>query len=142
MNLGSNQIRDSETHVKPENNIAMLGIIFEYALKIISKSSALSKKERQIVLSEITNALNQTRVHIRNTRKGNIDEPSSLLSNTWLRAGQQLRKIQNQEIQILADTIEQKSKYWSDPIGYEPRNLEKYEMRLSEVEAKLKEIRK
>ncbi len=118
----------------------MLEYLLEVTVKIISNSSSLSRFDKGTVYDEVTYALNQTRTHIRNTRNGNIDRPSSHLSNVWQRTGKRLRNIKNVELQDLADIIEQKSKYWSDPIIYDLENLNRYEMQLIQVEQKLNEI--
>lgn len=119
----------------------MLEFLLELTSDIISSSTILSRTDKRMVHDEVNYALNQTRTHIRNTRQGNIDQPSSHLSNVWLRTGKRLRRIRHPEIQWLAKTIEQKSKYWSDPIDYDLQNLDRYEMRLTQVEDKLNEIR-
>jgi hypothetical protein len=118
----------------------MLEFILELTTNIISNSPSLSQVDKDTVYDEVTYVLNQTRTHIRNTRQGITDQPSSHLSNIWQRTGKRLRRIRNPEIQILAETIEQKSKYWSDPIIYDLQNLNRYEMRLTQVENKLNEI--
>jgi len=118
----------------------MLEFILDLTSDIISKSLVLSKAEKETIYDELTYALNQTRTHIRNTRKGSTDQPSAHLSNVWQRTGKHLRRIRQKEIQNLADIIEQKSKYWSDPTIYDLQNLNRYEMRLTQVENKLKEI--
>ncbi len=118
----------------------MLEFILGLTSDIISNSTSLSKKDKDTVHNEVTYALNQTRTHIRNTRQGNTDQPSSHLSNVWQRTGRRLRQIGHTEVQGLADTIEQKSKYWSDPTDYDLQNLDQYEMRLTQVESKLNEL--
>lgn len=118
----------------------MLEFILELTSDILSKVTSLSKADKDIVYDNVSYALNQTRTHIRNTRQGNKDQPSSQLSNVWQRTGRELRRIHLPEIQNLADTIEQKSKYWSDPSRYDLQNLDRYEMRLTQVENKLKKI--
>jgi hypothetical protein len=92
------------------------------------------------VYDKVIYAINQTRVHIRNTRQGNADQSSAQLSNIWQRTGRELRRIRHNEIQMLARTIEEKSKYWSDPSNYDFQNLEQYEMKLAQVEDNLKRI--
>lgn len=118
----------------------MLNFILELTSDIVSNSTSLSKTDKDTVHDEVTYALNQTRTHIRNTRRGNTDQPSSQLSNVWQRTGKRLRRIKHPQIQGLADTIEQKSKYWSDPTDYDLQNLDLYEMRLTQVESKLNEL--
>ncbi|WP_167618547.1 hypothetical protein [Maribellus sediminis] len=118
----------------------MLEFILELTTDIISKSLSLSKVDKETIFDEVTYALNQTRTHIRNTRLGNKDQASSHLSNVWQRTGKHLRRIRHHEIQELADIIEQKSKYWSDPDIYDLQNLNNYEMRLIQVETKLNNI--
>lgn len=118
----------------------MLEFILELTTEIISKANSLTLKEKKLVNEEVNYALNQTRTHILNTRQGSTDKASSQLSNIWRRVGNRLRQIKNKDIQNLANTIEQKSKYWSDPINYDLKNLEHFEMRLSQVEQKLKQI--
>lgn len=118
----------------------MLEFILGLTSDIISNSTSLSKADKENIYDEVAYALNQTRVHIGNTRQGNIDQASSQLSNVWQRTGKRLRRIRYAEIQSLAETIEQKSKYWSAPNDYDIQNLDRYEMRLTQVEGKLKEI--
>lgn len=118
----------------------MLEFFLELTTDIISNSLSLSKIDKDTVFDEVTYALNQTRTHIRNTRKDNKDQPSSHLSNVWQRTGKRLRRIRNSDIQRLAEIIEQKSKYWSDPTIYDLQNINHYEMRLTQVETKLNQI--
>lgn len=118
----------------------MLEFILELTSSIISNVTSLSKEDKVLVYDKVNYALNKTRTHIRSTRLGNTDQSSSQLSNIWQRTGKALRRIRHSEIQSLANIIEQKSKYWSDPAGYDLRNLDLYEMRLTQVESKLKNI--
>ena len=119
----------------------MLEFILELTSNIISQTYTLSEIDKETVNDEVSYALNQTRLHILNTRRDGLDKASSQLSNIWRRVGNRLRQIHDQDIENLATTIEQKSIYWSDPINYDVKNLEYFEMRLTQVEQKLNQIK-
>jgi isocitrate dehydrogenase len=122
---------------KQEN---MLEFILGLTSDIIMRTHSLTVKEKRLIRDEVNYAINQTRTHISNTRKGNVDKASSQLSNIWRRVGNKLQEINNRRINELANTIEQKSKYWSDPDNYSIENIRRFEMRLTQVEQTLEEI--
>jgi isocitrate dehydrogenase len=118
----------------------MLEFILGLTSDIIMRTHSLTVKEKRLIRDEVNYAINQTRTHISNTRKGNVDKASSQLSNIWRRVGNKLQEINNRRINELANTIEQKSKYWSDPDNYSIENIRRFEMRLTQVEQTLEEI--
>lgn len=116
----------------------MLGYIIEQVEHIFQRGTGLSNSEKKLIEDEVKYALNQTRLHIAQTRTHSKDIASSQLSNIWRRVGSRLSDIGNESVRCYARTIEEKSKYWSDPNNYDRENLEKYEMYLTQVEDKLK----
>ena len=118
----------------------MLGYILELTSNLLSRAKNISEKEKKLLKNELNFSINQTRTHISNFRNNGADRASGQLSNIWRRAGLKLQAINNPELVDLAKTIEEKSKYWADPISYDKDDLEKNEMYLSQVEHKLKEI--
>lgn len=100
----------------------------------------LNKKEKKVVREVVFYALNQTRAHIARTRDTRGDVPSAILSNIWLSASQDLLKYHSERIKNFAATLEVKSRYWSDPKGFNKELLDEYEMRLNQVEEVLNEL--
>lgn len=102
----------------------------------------LSRNEKQSLYEIVSHALRTTRTIISQTRKDGFDQPSNILSMTWQNASNQLKKLNYDGIRDYAQTLEEKSKYWSDPSGYNKSDLERYGMMLIQVEAKLKDLTK
>ncbi|HPT73052.1 MAG TPA: hypothetical protein PLE74_12320 [Candidatus Cloacimonadota bacterium] len=110
------------------------------AKQLVDGSENLSESEKTLVHDEVLNAIIQTRAHIAQTRINFVDKSSPIIANIWLRTSLRLKRIRNGNVQDLASTIEQKSRYWADPQNYNLRNIIEYKMRLEEVETALKTI--
>lgn len=120
----------------------MLNYFLELANDILSEASGLSKKDKDFVYDHVSYAIKQTKSHISATRTNGRDKPSSILSNIWQRASQNIKKINNRKIKNLAETIEEKSKYWADPDNYDTAQFDHFQMRISQVESTLNQLYK
>lgn len=114
--------------------------ILELFSHYLTDAQRLSKSEREEVYEIVVNAIRRTRTLISQTRKAEKDEPSHILSMTWQSAANKLRKLGDERLQSFAETLEHKSKYWSEPHSYTPDQISKYGMLLSQVETKLTEL--
>jgi hypothetical protein len=114
--------------------------MFNMVNDYITRAKGLSKSEKQKVNEIVTNAIRLTRTYITRTRKLGDDEPSQILSTTWQDASNKLKKFGDESLQSFAQMLEEKSKYWSDPNGYDVEELQRYGMMLTQVETKLKEL--
>lgn len=113
-----------------------LGIAIDY----IMQSYGLSRTEKLRVHSIVMRGINETRTHISRTRKEHGDIPSQILSNTWMETANELQRTNDQNLEQVAKMLYQKSKYWSDPTGYQPDELDQYDISLNNVEAELKKL--
>jgi len=107
---------------------------------IINSAKNLSRSEKQSIYDTVSHALSRTRTIIAQTRRDGEDQPSNILSMTWQEASNQLKKIKNESILEFAETLEYKSKYWSNPANYTADQLTEYKMRLVQVEKELKQL--
>lgn len=107
---------------------------------ILNESTGLSKKDKDFVYDHVSYALKQTKSHINSTRVRGRDKSSPTLSNIWQRASKQIKTVSNSRIQNLAETIEEKSKYWADPDSYGTTQFDSFQMRISQLELTLKEF--
>ncbi len=98
---------------------------------------SFKNSEKAAIRNIVLHALNQTRTHIARTRNEKGDIPSAILSNIWQTASQDLLKYKGEQIRHFAMILEMKSKYWSDPKGFNLGLLDEYEMRLNQVEQEL-----
>ncbi|NTS43024.1 hypothetical protein HRG84_19210 [Flavisolibacter sp. BT320] len=114
--------------------------VLELVKNYIARTGELSNEEKFKVSEIVSHAIRLTRTHIVRTRKDQTDIPSQILSTTWQEAANSLRRIGGVTLQKFAKTLEEKSRFWSDPNGFKPRLLDEYEMKLTEVEAKLQEV--
>jgi hypothetical protein len=118
----------------------MLNFFLQLIEDILNETTKLSQKDKDFVYDQVSYALKQTQSHINSTRANGKDKSSSTLSNVWQRASKQIKTVSNSRIQNLAETIEEKSKYWADPDGYDTTHFESFQMRISQVELTLKEL--
>lgn len=118
----------------------MLDIILDLAQDLLNATRALSDKDKQLAHYHVTYALNQTKIHMLHTSRGEKDQASASLSNIWQRAGQKIQQIKNTDVRNLAFTIEQKSKYWADPDRFDQQQFDQYRMRIFQVESTLNEL--
>ena len=108
----------------------------------IDQAKNLSRKDKEQLYEIVIIAIRRTRTFITQTRINGKDEPSNILSLTWQSAANRLRRFDNDELKSFAATLEQKSKYWSEPSSYTVEQIQKYGMLLTEVEDKLNELTK
>lgn len=101
---------------------------------------SFNSSDKAAIRNIVIHALNQTRIHIARTRNEKGDVPSAILSNIWQSASNDLFKYKGEQIRNFATILESKSKYWSDPKGFNSNLLDEYEMRLTQVEHKLNEL--
>ncbi len=118
----------------------MLTVILQLIENIFPELQELSVKDKRLIYDEVSFALKQTKAHINATRRNRSDTASTTLSNIWQRASRNIAQINHPVVKQLADTIEQKSRYWSDPDGYETGHFKKYSMRIVQVEETLNKI--
>ncbi|MEJ8818772.1 hypothetical protein [Lacibacter sp. H407] len=114
--------------------------MFEMFDDYLSKAKKLSAKDKQSVYEIVTYAIRSTKTFITNRRRNNNDEASNILSMLWQDASSQLKKYGDEELKSFANMLEEKSKYWADPKGYDFDELKQYGMMLTQVELKLKEL--
>jgi len=118
----------------------MLNFFLQLTEDILRETTRLSQKDKDFVYDQVSYALKQTQSHINSTRANGRDKSSPTLSNIWQRASKQIKTVSNIRIKNLAETIEEKSKYWADPDGYDTMQFENFQMRISEVQSTLKEL--
>ena len=118
----------------------MLEFLLELTRDILSETGTLTQKKKQLVHDQVLYAINQTKSHMQSTSSGGIDKSSAILSNIWQRAAVRIQTINNRRIKQLAETIEQKSRYWADTEKYNRNQFTIYEMKISQVEQTLKEL--
>ena len=113
--------------------ISYLALVTDF----LSRLPVLNDREKRVVQDSVSYAVNQTRLHIANTRQNQSDVPSAILSNIWMETAQRLSKVGNEEVKSWADMLREKARYWSDPKGYNLQHLQEYQIRLTDVEDKL-----
>lgn len=118
----------------------MLDYILELTEKILRDINKLSSKEKDLIYNQVSFALQQTRAHINSTRINGTDKSSTILSNIWQRTANNIKDIKNQRVKKLVETMRQKGKYWSDPDSYDTEQLDKYSMRIIQVDLTLNEM--
>lgn len=118
----------------------MLNYFLDNSDKIVNKAFNLSENDKRVVFDAVRYAINQTRVHITNTRKGRKDDPSASLSNVWLRTSKKLLDLNKPELNSFAQTIMEKSKYWASPNLFNPEDIDKLKIKLDQVESKLNNL--
>ena len=118
----------------------MLGYILEMTVELIVNIKLLSDREKRLISDEVNYAINQTRVHISYTRTGIKDKSSSHISNVWQRTGENLKNIKHKDVIHLAGIISDKSRYWSSPDLFNEYELEKSEMKLTQIETLLDKL--
>lgn len=101
----------------------------------------LSRKEKLRVAELVNQAVRYTSTHIARTREERTDVPSQILSTYWQHVADRLRHISPaRRVQDFAAQLQEKSKYWSDPKGYNPARLDLYAISLTEVESILQDL--
>jgi hypothetical protein len=118
----------------------MLDFFLRFTEDILSETIRLSQKDKDFVYDQVSFALKQTKSYISSTRTNGRDKSSAVLSNIWQRASKSIKTINNEKIRSLAQTIEEKSKYWADPDSYDNTQFDKYQMRILQVETTLKNL--
>jgi hypothetical protein len=106
----------------------------------LDRATSLSKSDKIKVNEIVSHAIRFTRTHISRTRENKTDIPSQMLSTIWQEAANKLKRFGNEDLKRFAKTLENKSKYWSDPDGFRPDVLDEYGMLLTQVETKLEEL--
>lgn len=114
----------------------MLDMVGDY----LTRAKGLSKTEKQKVNEIVRHALGVTKTFIARNRNNGGDEPSQILSTTWQEASNKLRALGDINLRQFAEMLEEKSKYWSDPIGYDMEEISNYDIRLVTVENELKSL--
>ncbi|SDX01739.1 hypothetical protein SAMN05444410_10845 [Hydrobacter penzbergensis] len=118
----------------------MLNYFLSITKDILNEASNLSKKEKELVYDQVSYAVRQTKSHINATRTNGKDKSSPIISNAWQRASQRIKTVNNPNIKRFAETIEEKSKYWADPISYNTAQFDDFEMRIFQVETTLEKL--